>query len=62
MLDYCFVRERSSAIYEDILSDAADYGIDVIFHGCTLLRGWERMYPNFVGAEAVLASENMIFE
>ena len=33
----------------------------VIFHGCTLPRGWERMYPNFVGAEAVLASENLVF-
>ena len=33
----------------------------VIFHGCTLPRGWERMYPNYVGSEAVLASENMVF-
>ena len=28
---------------------------------CTLPRGWERMYPNFAGSEAVLASENLIF-
>lgn len=55
-------KQETIRLYEDILSDAADYGIDVIFHGCTLPRGWERMYPNFVGAEAVLASENMIFE
>lgn len=54
-------KQETMRLYEDILSDAADYGIDVIFHGCTLPRGWERMYPNFVGAEAVLASENMIF-
>ena len=33
----------------------------IIFHGCTLPRGWERMYPNYVGSEAVLASENLIF-
>ena len=33
----------------------------VIFHGCTIPRGWERMYPNYVGSEAVLASENMVF-
>lgn len=51
-------KQETMRLYEDILSDAADYGIDVIFHGCTLPRGWERMYPNFVGAEAVLASEN----
>ena len=55
-------KQETIRLYEDILSDAADYGIDVVFHGCTLPRGWERMYPNFVGAEAVLASENLIFE
>ena len=33
----------------------------VIYHGCTLPRGWERMYPNFVASEAVLASENLNF-
>ncbi|HLN22205.1 MAG TPA: glycoside hydrolase family 97 catalytic domain-containing protein [Bacteroidales bacterium] len=47
--------------YEDILADANDYGLMIIFHGCTLPRGWERMYPNFATAEAVLASENMSF-
>ena len=48
-------------IYEDILTDANDFGIQVIFHGCTLPRGWERMYPNFAASEAVLASENLHF-
>lgn len=48
-------------LYEDILSDANDNGLMVIFHGCTLPRGWERMYPNYVGSEAVLASENLVF-
>ena len=33
----------------------------MIFHGCTIPRGWERMYPNYVGSEAVLASENVYF-
>ena len=48
-------------LYEDILSDANDYGLLCIFHGCTLPRGWERMYPNYVASEAVLASENLHF-
>lgn len=48
-------------LYEDILSDANDYGILVIFHGCTLPRGWERMFPAYAASEAVLASENMSF-
>ena len=48
-------------LYQDILSDANDYGIRVIFHGCTLPRGWERMFPNYAASEAVLASENLNF-
>ena len=55
-------KQETMRLYEDILSDANEYGIQVIFHGCTLPRGWERMYPNYVGSEAVLASENLIFE
>ena len=55
-------KQVTMKLYEDILSDANDYGIMVIFHGCTLPRGWEIMYPNFVGSEAVLASENLIFQ
>ena len=54
-------KQQTMQLYEDILSDANDYGIQVIFHGCTLPRGWERMYPNFISSEAVLASENVIF-
>ena len=54
-------KQETMQLYEDILSDANTYGLTVIFHGCTLPRGWERMYPNFVGSEAVLASENLIF-
>ncbi|MDJ1499636.1 glycoside hydrolase family 97 protein [Xanthocytophaga agilis] len=54
-------KQETIKLYEDILSDANDYGLMVIFHGCTLPRGWERMYPNYVSSEAVLASENLIF-
>lgn len=54
-------KQETIRLYEEILSDADDHGLMVIFHGCTLPRGWERMYPNYVGSEAVLASENMIF-
>ena len=48
-------------LYEDILTDANEFGLQVIFHGCTLPRGWERMFPNYVASEAVLASENLHF-
>ncbi|MBQ7571123.1 MAG: glycoside hydrolase family 97 catalytic domain-containing protein [Bacteroidaceae bacterium] len=54
-------KQETMRLYEGILSDANDYGIQVIFHGCTLPRGWERMYPNYCSSEAVLASENLYF-
>ena len=55
-------KQHTMQLYEDILSDANDYGLQVIFHGCTLPRGWERMFPNYVSSEAVLASENVFFQ
>lgn len=55
-------KQHTMQLYEDILSDANDYGLQVVFHGCTLPRGWERMYPNYVSSEAVLASENTMFQ
>ncbi|MDE6326638.1 MAG: glycoside hydrolase family 97 catalytic domain-containing protein, partial [Duncaniella sp.] len=55
-------KQETMRLYEDILSDADDNGLMVIFHGCTIPRGWEKMYPNYVGSEAVLASENLFFD
>jgi hypothetical protein len=54
-------KQQTMQLYEDILSDANEYGLMIIFHGATIPRGWERMYPNYVGSEAVLASESLIF-
>ncbi|WP_433778594.1 glycoside hydrolase family 97 catalytic domain-containing protein [Flavobacterium anhuiense] len=54
-------KQVTMKLYEDILTDANEFGIMVIFHGCTLPRGWERMYPNYASSEAVLASENLHF-
>ena len=54
-------KQMMMQVYEGILSDANDYGLEVIFHGCTIPRGWERMYPNYAASEAVLASENLHF-
>jgi len=54
-------KQETMKLYEDILSDANDHGLMIIFHGATIPRGWERMYPNYVGSEAVLASENLVF-
>ena len=54
-------KQQTMQMYEEILYDANEFGLMIIFHGCTLQRGWERMYPNFVACEAVRASENLSF-
>ena len=55
-------KQETMRLYEDILSDANRFGLQVVFHGCTIPRGWERMYPNYVSSEAALASENVMFD
>ena len=55
-------KQITMQLYEDILSDANRHGLQVIFHGCTLPRGWEKLYPNYIASEAVLASENVYFD
>jgi len=54
-------KQQTMQMYEDILIDANDFGLEIIYHGCTLPRGWERMFPNFISCEAVRASENLAF-
>ena len=54
-------KQETMLYYESILSDADDNGLMCIFHGATLPRGWEKLYPNYVGSEAVRASENLVF-
>ncbi len=54
-------KQETMRLYEDILADANRFGLQVVFHGCTIPRGWERMYPNYVASEAALASENLFF-
>ncbi len=54
-------KQEMMKLYEDILCDANRHGLQVVFHGCTIPRGWEVMYPNYVASEAALASENVYF-
>ena len=47
--------------YLDILTDAAQFGLLVNFHGATLPRGWHRTYPNLLTVEAVRGFEMVTF-
>ncbi|WP_035108686.1 glycoside hydrolase family 97 protein [Flavobacterium denitrificans] len=55
-------KQATMKLYHNILVDAAEFGLNINFHGATLPRGWERMYPNYMTSEAVLASENLVFQ
>ncbi|HOJ55711.1 MAG: glycoside hydrolase family 97 catalytic domain-containing protein [Phycisphaerae bacterium] len=50
------------ALYHAILKDAADFGIMVNFHGCTLPRGWSRTYPHLMSMEAIRGEECYLFD
>lgn len=47
--------------YLGILEDAADHQIMVVFHGCTIPRGWARTWPNLMSMEAVRGAETYTF-
>ena len=47
--------------YQDLLDDAAQFGLLLNFHGATLPRGLQRTYPNFMTAEAVFGYEMITF-
>jgi len=50
------------AYYHDIFLDAAEFGLMVNCHGCTLPRGWQRTFPNLVTMESVKGFEFVTFE
>lgn len=52
-------RENQNALsfYEELLRDANDFGLAVNLHGTILPRGWERMFPNLMTAEALQGME-----
>jgi hypothetical protein len=55
-------KQNILSLYQDILSDAADFQIMVNFHGCTMPRGWSRTWPNLVSMESVRGEECYIFD
>ncbi len=59
-----FQSDKSCIIqqYHDILKDAAEFGLVVNFHGCTLPRGWKRTYPNLLTMESVRGAECYKFD
>ena len=50
-------KQAGIQLYLDILADAAERGLMVNFHGCTIPRGWPRTWPHLMTMEAVPGAE-----
>ena len=48
--------------YQDLLTDGAQAGLLLNFHGATIPRGWNRTYPNLMTMEAVRGFEFLTFD
>ena len=59
---WCSDRQETIAAQQALMGDAAARHLVVNLHGCTIPRGWERTWPNFLTCEAVLGSESYFYE
>jgi hypothetical protein len=59
---WCSDRQEAITAQQELLRDAADRKMLVNIHGCTIPRGWQRTWPNFLSCEAVLGSESYFYE
>jgi hypothetical protein len=59
---WCSDRQEAIAAQQALFAGAAARHMVVDLHGCTIPRGWERTWPNFLTCEAVLGSESYFYE
>ena len=59
---WCSDRQEAITAQQALLRDAAAHKMVVNLHGCTIPRGWQRTWPNFLSCEAVLGSESYFYE
>jgi hypothetical protein len=59
---WCSDRQEAIAAMHGLFRDAAARKIVVNLHGCTIPRGWQRTWPNFLTCEAVLGTESYFYE
>ena len=59
---WCSDRQEAIAAQQALMKDAAARKMVVNLHGCTIPRGWQRTWPNFLTCEAVLGSESYFYE
>lgn len=59
---WCSDRQEAIAAQQALMRAAAARHILVNLHGCTIPRGWQRTWPNFLTCEAVLGCESYFYE
>jgi alpha-glucosidase len=59
---WCSDRQEAIAAQQALMREAAARKMVVNLHGCTIPRGWQRTWPNFLTCEAVLGSESYLYE
>ena len=59
---WCSDRQEAMAAQQGLMRDAAARHLVVNLHGCTIPRGWQRTWPNFLTCEAVLGCESYFYE
>lgn len=59
---WCSDRQEAIAAQQALMKEAAARKMVVNLHGCTIPRGWQRTWPNFLTCEAVLGSESYFYE
>ena len=59
---WCSDRQETITAQQALMRDAAARKMVVNLHGCTIPRGWQRTWPNFLSCEAVLGSESYFYE
>jgi predicted alpha-1,2-mannosidase len=59
---WCSDRQEAIAAQLALMEEAAGRGMVVNLHGCTIPRGAQRTWPNFLTCEAVLGCESYFYE
>lgn len=59
---WCSDRQEVMAALQSVFADAAKDHLLIDLHGTTIPRGWQRTWPNYVTAEAVLGAESYFYE
>jgi alpha-glucosidase len=59
---WCSDRQEVMAAIQSVFEDAAKEHLLINLHGTTVPRGWQRTWPNFITAEAVLGTESYFYE